>query len=156
MTSLALTAPSYAFLQARVVCWKCSEETQVTTLWVPSFVDFADVEEPEDEPEVGGAATVHEMQDLDELAAAHVREAAPWLKPGRSETANATYWANHCQACDALQGDYFVMGVNGPFFPHTRAEADALELISGRGPLKANATAAQSGWMEWITERLRV
>lgn len=52
--------------------------------------------------------------------------------------------------------DYFVMGVNGPFFPQFRAEADALELIPGRGALSANATAAQSGWMDWIAERLPV
>ncbi|HFL6148064.1 TPA: hypothetical protein ACG4NT_000436 [Stenotrophomonas maltophilia] len=151
-----LSAPSYALLQASVECWKCGEATPVTSVWVPSFVDYADVDEPGDEPEAGDAATLHGIQDLDDQVAAHVREAAPWLKPGRSETANATYWANHCQACGVLQGDYFVTGVNGPFFPQFRAEADALELIPGRGPLSANATAAQSEWMDWIAERLPV
>ena len=151
---LTLSAPSYTLLQARVECWKCGGATPVTTVWVPSYVDFADVEEPEDEPEAGGAATLHGIHDLDDQVAAHVRETAPWLKPGRSQTANATYWANHCETCGVLQGDYFVMGVNGPFFPEFRAEADALELILGRGPLSANATAAQSGWMDWIAERL--
>jgi len=48
------------------------------------------------------------------------------------------------------------MGVNGPFFPQFRVEADALTLIPGRGPLKANASAAQSGWMDWIAERVAV
>lgn len=59
MMPLALAAPSYALLQASVTCWKCGEATPVTTVWVPSYVDFADVEEPEDEPEAGGAATLH-------------------------------------------------------------------------------------------------
>lgn len=104
--NLTLSAPSYALLQASMGCWKCGETTPVTTVWVPSFMDFADVEEPEDEPEAGGAATLHGIQGLDDQTVAHVEEVAPWLKPGRSETANATYWANHCQACDALQGDY--------------------------------------------------
>ncbi len=117
MTAHAITAPSYALLQASVECWKCIEATPVTTVWVSSFVDFAEVEEPEDEPEAGGATTLRGIQDLDDQVAAHVREVAPWLKPGRSETANATYWANHCQACGVLQGDYFVMGVNGPVLP---------------------------------------
>ncbi len=94
-----LSAPSYALLQASVECWKCGEATPVTSVWVPSFVDFADVEEPEDEPEAGDAATLHGIQDLDDHVAAHLREAAPWFKAGRSATANATYWANHCQAC---------------------------------------------------------
>ena len=119
-------------------------------------MDFADVEDPEDEPDAGDAAILHRIQDWDDQVAAHVREVAPWLKPGHSETANANYWANHCRACGVLQGDYFVMGVNGPFFPQFRAEADALELIPGRGPLNANATAAHSGWMDWNAERLSV
>lgn len=42
------------------------------------------------------------------------------------------------------------MGINGPFFPQFRSEADALELIPGRGPLTANASASQSEWMDWI------
>jgi hypothetical protein len=44
----------------------------------------------------------------------------------------------------------------GPFFLQFRPEAGALALIPGRGPLKANASAAQSGWMDWIAERLAV
>jgi hypothetical protein len=154
--TLTLAAPSYALLQADAECWKCGESTRVTTIWVPSFTDAADVDGPDDEPEIGGAATLRHIEDLDDDVAAHVREVAPWLKHGRSETANATYWANHCLACDVLQGDYFVMGVNGPFFPQFHVEADALELIPGRGPLEANASTAQSGWMDWIVERLMV
>ncbi|MCW1978676.1 hypothetical protein [Xanthomonas campestris] len=154
--TLTLAAPSYALLQADTKCWKCGEGTRVTTIWVPSFADTSDVEGPEDEPEIGGAATLRHIEDLDDNVAAHVREVATWLKPGHSETAETTYWANHCPHCDALQGDYFVMGVNGPFFPQFRVEADALALIPGRGPLRANASAAQSGWMDWIAERLMV
>jgi len=143
--TLTLAAPSYALLQADTTCWKCGESTRVTTIWVPSFIDTSDVEGPEDEPEIGGAATLRDIEDLDDDVAAHVREVAPLLKLGNSETASATYRANHCHHCDALQGDYFVMGVNGPFFLQFRAEADALELIPGRGPLTANASASQSG-----------
>lgn len=123
-------------------------------MWVPSYVDFADVEGPGDEPEAGDAAILHGIEDLDDRVAAHMRAAAPWLKPARSETAEATYWVNHCQACCALQGDFFVMGVNGPFFPQFRAEADGLELIPGRGPLTANSSASLSEWMDWIALRL--
>lgn len=152
--TLTLAAPSYALLQADTRCWKCGESTRVTTIWVPSFTDTSDVEGPEDEPEIGGAATLRHIEDLDDEVAAHVREVAPWLKHGRSETANATYWANDCLACDVLQGDYFVMGVNGPFFPQFRSEADALEFIPGRGPLSAHASASQSEWMDWIALRV--
>jgi len=151
---LTFTAPSYALLQAETQCWKCGQRTRATTIWVPSFTDAADVEEPDDEPETGGAATLRNVQDLGDQAADHIREVAPWLKPGHSETTKSTYWANHCQACDIIQGNCFVLGVNGPFFPQFPAEADALEVIAGRGPLSPNAVSAQSGWMAWIADRL--
>ncbi|HEL2981855.1 TPA: hypothetical protein UL927_000205 [Stenotrophomonas maltophilia] len=64
MTPFALTAPSYALLQASVQCWKCGEVTPVTTVWVPTYIDFAGIEEPEDELEAVGAATLHGIQDL--------------------------------------------------------------------------------------------
>ncbi|MGE8225096.1 MAG: hypothetical protein ACN6RK_04835, partial [Stenotrophomonas sp.] len=45
-------------------------------------------------------------------------------------------------------------GINGPFFPSDRTEANALQVIAGCGPLTANAVSAQSGWMDWIAERV--
>ncbi|XQA66839.1 hypothetical protein ACM9XC_05715 [Xanthomonas sacchari] len=155
MTELTFTAPSYAFLQSTMPCWKCSQATSVVTVWVPSFIDTGDIQKPEDEPEVGGTSTLRYIHALDDQVAAHVRDVAPWLKPGRSETANTIYWANHCEICAAIQGDHFVLGVNGPFFPQTRDQADALQVIPGRGPLAANSSAAQSSWMDWIAERMR-
>lgn len=154
MSDLTFAAPSYALLQSTMPCWKCGQVTSVSTVWVPSFINTEDVEDPKDEPEAGGASTLLYIQALDDLVAAHVREVAPWLKLGPSGTANATYWANHCQACGVIQGDYFVLGINGPFFPQSRTEADALQSIAGRGPLAANAASSQSGWMNWIAERL--
>lgn len=154
MTHLNLVAPSYALLQATTRCWKCSKAICVTTVWIPCFIDNEGVEELEDDAEVGGTATLSSIDALDPETAAHIREVAPWLMPGRSKTANATYWANHCDGCGAIQGDYFVMGVNGPFLPQTRAEADALQLILGQGPLAARAFATQSDWTNWIAERL--
>lgn len=154
MTQLTFSAPNYALLQATTQCWKCAKATPVTTVWVPSFIDNEGVEEPDDEPEIGGTATLGYIKALDPGTAAHIQEVAPWLKPGRSETANATYWANHCKACGAIQGDHFVRGVDGPFFPQDQAGVDALQVIPGRGPLSAQASASQSGWMDLVAKRL--
>jgi len=46
-----------------------------------------------------------------------VRATTPWLKPSYSQMTVQTYLANHCQSCDALQGDHFVYTPDGPFFP---------------------------------------
>ncbi|MEC3888913.1 hypothetical protein [Xanthomonas campestris] len=82
--------------------------------------------------------------------------------PGRGSLAQAqllaigcrTYLTNHCQACDALQGDHFVYGPDGPFFPQDRAGVDQLKVIPGHGAVMASASTAQSGWIAWIAIRL--
>lgn len=39
------------------------------------------------------------------------------VRPDYSKTTNSRYLANHCEKCQALQGDYFLFQVvNGPFF----------------------------------------
>ncbi|CEE46283.1 conserved hypothetical protein [Xanthomonas citri pv. citri] len=154
MTPLTFSAPGYALLQATMQCWKCAKATPVTTVWVPSFVDNEGVEEPDDEPEIGGTAILGYIKALDSGTAAHIQAVAPWLKPGRSKTASATYWANHCEVCGAIQGDHSVRGVDGPFFPQDQAGVDALKVIAGCGPLSAQASASQSGWMDLVAKRL--
>ncbi|SYZ56808.1 hypothetical protein CPBF367_34780 [Xanthomonas arboricola pv. juglandis] len=70
MTSLTFSAPSYALLQATTQCWKRAKATPVTTVWVPSFVDNEDVEEPDDEPVIGGTAILGYIK------------AHPWVQGG--------------------------------------------------------------------------
>lgn len=72
MTELTFTAPSYAFLQSTMPCWKCSQATSVITVWVPSFIDTRDIEKPEDESEAGGTSTLRYIHALDDQVAAHV------------------------------------------------------------------------------------
>lgn len=143
MTDLNIMSTSYALLKGEITCWKCKGTIPVAALWVPSFVDNED----EATPEEGGAALLKYVSELDIGTMAHVQGAAPWLKPNYSQTANQTYLANHCQLCDALQGDHFVYGPDGPFFPQDQAGVDRLTVIPGHGPLMASASAAQSGWM---------
>ncbi|HID8170822.1 TPA: hypothetical protein ACXIGC_001219 [Stenotrophomonas maltophilia] len=146
MTELNIIATSYALLQGETTCWKCSASTPVTAIWVPRFIDNED----EEYPEKGGPSLLKYVSELDVGTMARVRAAAPWLKLNYSQTANQTYLANHCQTCDALQGDHHVYGPDGPFFPQDQAGVDPLKVTPGRGPLMASATAVQSEWMEWI------
>lgn len=153
ITDVTLTAPSYVLLQSTAKCWKCLSNTPVTAVWVPSFVDL---EEPDGFDEFageGGAGVLRYIQGLGDQTMAQLMEVAPWLKLGHSNSLGEVYLANHCIACNALQGDHFLHGVDGPFFPQTREEARMLVLTEGSGPLRANAGAGQSGWMDWITGR---
>lgn len=146
MTDLNISATSYVLLQGKTTCWKCSAKTTVTAIWVPGFID----KEDEEYPEEGGPALLKYVSELDIATMTHVRAASPWLKPSFWQAADQAYLANHCQACDVLQGDNFVYSPDGPFFPQDQAGVDRLNVIPGHGPLTASASTAQSEWMEMV------
>ncbi|WAT14266.1 hypothetical protein [Xanthomonas fragariae] len=150
MTDLNIAATSYALLQGETTCWKCLATIPVTALWVPGFIDNEDEEYPQE----GGPSLLKYISELDVGTMARVQAEAPWLKPNHSQTADRTYLANHCQACDALQGDHLVYGPDGSFFPQDRAGVDQLKVIPGHGAVMASASTAQSGWIAWIAIRL--
>ncbi|MCL1532527.1 hypothetical protein M3O57_18190 [Xanthomonas nasturtii] len=146
MTELNITATSYALFEGEAACWKCSASIPVTAIWVPGFLDNEDEEYPEE----GGPSLLKYVSELDVGTMGRVKAAVPWLKPNFSQTANQTYLANHCKACDELQGDHFVFSPDGPFFPQDQAGVDQLKVIPGHWPLMANASTVQSSWMELV------
>lgn len=150
MTDFNLQAPSFALLQASMACWKCGSGTPVTAIWVPRLTEF----DEEGELEVADAAVLQYVESLDAAAEAFVVQAAPLLRIGRSQTAGVNYWANHCSHCDALQGDHFVMGVNGPFFLQSRDELSSLTVHPGSSGLRAIAGYSESNWMSWISNQV--
>lgn len=150
VTDFNLQAPSFALLQAPIACWKCGSGTLVTAIWVPRLTEF----DEEGELEVADAAVLQYVESLDAAAEAFVVQAAPLLRIGRSQTAGVNYWANHCSHCDALQGDHFVMGVNGPFFLQSRDELVSLTVRQGSSGLRASAGYSESGWMSWVSRLL--
>lgn len=152
VTDFNLKAPSFALLQASMACWNCGSGTLVTAIWVPRLTEF----DEEGELEVADAAVLQYVESLDAAAEAFVVQAAPLLRIGRSQTAGVNYWANHCSHCDALQGDHFVMGVNGPFFLQSRDELASLTVHSAGSGLRASAGYSESGWMSWVSRLLGV
>jgi len=117
---------------------------------VPRLTEF----DEEGELEVADAAVLQYVESLDAAAEAFVVQAAPLLRIGRSQTAGVNYWANHCSHCDALQGDHFVMGVNGPFFLQSRDELSSLTVHPGSSGLRAIAGYSESNWMSWISNQV--
>ncbi|AJZ52506.1 hypothetical protein ABFO19_17465 [Xanthomonas citri pv. glycines] len=81
---------------------------------------------------------------------ARAQVAARWLKHNYPQMASQIYLANHCKACDELQGDHFVFSPDGPFFPQDQAGVDQLKVITGHGSLMASASTVQSSWMELV------
>nr|WP_162486369.1 hypothetical protein [Stenotrophomonas acidaminiphila] len=150
MTDFNLQAPSFALLQAPMACWKCGSPTLATAIWVPRLTEF----DEEGELEVVDAAVLQYVESLDAAVEAFVIQAAPLMRIGSSHTAGVNYWANHCSHCDALQGDHFVMGVNGPFFLQSRDDLASLTVHQGSSGLRAFSGYSESGWMSWVSRLL--
>lgn len=150
MTDFNLQAPSFALLQAAMACWKCDSGTVVTAIWVPRLKEF----DEEGELEVADAAVLQYVEALEPAVEAVIVQAAPLLRVGQSQTAGVKYWANHCSHCDALQGDHYVMGVDGPFFLQFRDELSSLRVYPGSGGLRAFAGYSESSWMGWVSSQM--
>jgi hypothetical protein len=80
---------------------------------------------------------------------------APWVQVMASATAGTSYLANACEHCHALQGDWYLSEPDAPFFPTTPAGLDALRAIWVDVPLRADAQASQSTWMDQLVDQTR-
>ncbi|MDI6708794.1 MAG: hypothetical protein QME47_06915 [Candidatus Thermoplasmatota archaeon] len=96
-----VTKSIYA-LTARRKCWKCGQKTTVIGFFFMT------------------GNTVYDVFNItkcpDELVKM-IKEKFPFWKKSYSKTAKESYYANHCENCGALQGDYFLHNEPGePFF----------------------------------------
>lgn len=130
-----------------MACWKCGSRTVVTAIWVPRLTEF----DEEGELEVADAAVLQYVEALDPAAEAVILQTAPLLRVGQSQTAGVKYWANHCSHCDALQGDHYVMGVDGPFFLQFHEDLASLNVHPRGMSLRATSGYSESGWMSWLS-----
>lgn len=77
------------YYEAKEVCWRCKKETRVYS-W--RWHDDWEKEEPQKEGRPINVMLAY------------------------SKTAGVVYWANVCEYCNALQGDWFLYGPSGPFW----------------------------------------
>jgi len=137
-----IAADAFAVLRASMSCWKCSATTPVSAIWINEDLSGQAYGE--------GPALLKYIEFLEPGAMEQVVALAPWMRMTASGTARRTYLANHCTGCGALQGDHFVHGVDGPFFPHTSVDVANIRVHAGHGSLNAHAECSQSSWMERI------
>lgn len=143
----SLEAPAYALLLAAISCWQCKAKTSTAAIWIPSYVER---DEDGDQYAGDGPAVLKYVEGLSPDCVEHVQRVAPWLRPAPTRTSGIEYLAHHCASCDAVQGDHYVFGVDGPYFPQDEAAIASLQVVPGVGALRAVATAAGSGWMERV------
>ncbi|RSK45483.1 DUF5710 domain-containing protein [Hymenobacter rigui] len=134
--TLILQAPYYV-ATSTIYCWKCTQSTTVAALAADSYclLDYDDSES--DEVTEDAPKSWYRQQEfvfisgvgyVDEATTAQLAAAYPFFRLGHSR-AGGSYWANHCQHCQALQGDFFLhQEPGGAFSPTTVAECQRLTL----------------------------
>lgn len=143
-----LNAPRYGLLLGQVACHFCQATTRTAVLWVASYEERVG----EGVVDEGGPAVLHCVEWLDSDVEAFLCLYAPWVRLAPTATSRLTYHANHCETCGAIQGDHYLHGPDGPYFPQTDADLARLRFVDGAGWLMAVASAGQSGWMERVED----
>lgn len=143
-----LRAERFAILGARVECHACHAETPVSALLVPAYAEFDGQEWIRSDD--SGLLIYVEAVDASTQKAWCQR--APWVRPVASKTAGLTYLANTC-ACEALQGDFYLMKPGAPFFPLDDAGLAAINVDWVDAPIEAVAGTSQSSWLDRLIQR---
>jgi hypothetical protein len=153
--SIIAKPPFYVALNKRI-CWKCSEVTQVIALASNTFYELDD--ENDASPkwfEQDYFSFFNMPKYINPEVIQRVQQKFPFYKFGYSKTINGKYWANHCQKCNALQGDFFNHNEpGGAFFPISIEECRDIKLyeVPSKFDLTLNAGTAISSNEDMILE----
>lgn len=156
--SIIAKKPFYVALNKRV-CWKCGELTEVIALASNNFyeLDYVNVDDENDlsqewfKQEYFSFFSTPEY--IDQEVVKLIQRKFPFYKLGYSKTINGKYWANHCQNCNALQGDFFNHNEpGGAFFPTSIEECQEIKLIEvpSKFDLTLNAGTSMSSIEDMI------
>lgn len=145
---MKVVAPAFGLLLSVATCHACQGTTHVARLWVPEhWGTFEPGDAPEHEPD---PALLGFVEQISLGVAEQVQAHAPWMRMAPTRTSGLTYLANHCQHCDAVQGDHYLGEPGGPFWPDTPALMQALRFLPCQGPLEVEASPGCSAWMAQV------
>jgi hypothetical protein len=144
-------ADRFAILVGQIKCHACAATTHVSCLLLPGLPEGEEDDRfyPED------PARLQYITSLNPEAMDAWQHRAPYIQFMESGTAGKRYLANACEHCNALQGDWFIGEPDAPFFPTTKAGLDALHCTWVDVPLRADAEASQSSWMDKLGDQTR-
>jgi hypothetical protein len=113
-------------------CYKCANKTAVIALASNNFY-YLSTDENEDEKwfRADGLSFFSMPIFIENELVGNINRLFPNYKIAYSKTAESSYWANHCEHCGALQGDFFLHSEpGGAFFPLEIEEYEKLTFIT--------------------------
>lgn len=143
-------ASRFALLTGVYTCYQCKQSTRVSAVGLAGYEERD--REYGDYSEIGDGVLLTGITALNARAAQAVALRAPWMHLAYSQTANATYLANHCEHCDAMIGAWFIQEAGEAFGPQSMDEAKRLAVEWIEGAIEAED---EGGMMaSWLDELL--
>lgn len=149
---MSMTCAAVYLLQGDSECWVCKKQTRMFALMAlpPLQCHGYDIDSVDKDGSM--------LNALEALPETLVRAIAPTVGRGlrvdHSGTRDESYWMNHCEHCDAKQGDHFVHGPNGPFWPNDDEDKQAVQASRIDGPFEipgehSGYSGAMAAWRDW-------
>lgn len=140
-----IMAERFALITGGASCWKCHAPIKVSALVLDEHEEMD--REYGDWSVSQGRIMLQFITSLNADALTRVRQVAPWIRPGFSRMAEATYLANHCPQCGAIQGEWFLTQPGAVFFPCDTAVPDFETRVFDLH-LEAEAGFSESAWLD--------
>ena len=125
-------------------CWRCKHPMRVISLFCATGIV---------EGESCERFVVRTMTEASEALLETLRS-FPHFRPSHSRTADVTYFANHCEGCGAMQGDFFLHSEpGGAFFPESRQDAERIVFTHIDTSIECEGSEGYSTAMEFAFDQ---
>ncbi len=121
----------YSIAESSQCCNKCKKNTRVYAILLNTdpFVDKIDLEARSEWTQSDEPAIIHYVTYLPSSVINQIQRLTPKYRFDFSKTTQSSYWMNHCEHCDAKQGDFYMhCEPNGVFFPINSDDASKITL----------------------------
>lgn len=140
-----LRSAFYFIAQSSQQCWRCGKLTTVYGVVLPNVSEC--VEFYDDQPEWVShnvPLVPFHITYLPGQIIRSIQSHAPNYKKAFSKTFGGNYWANHCNSCGVIQGDFNMYSEpEGAFAPFNQTQAEKIMLHHVNAPFTADAAGYQ-------------
>jgi hypothetical protein len=139
-SGLTFGVQHFSLVSAKSACWKCAQEINVYAVLLSTESEASE----EDGLSARGAVLLSGLSLASDGAAAAIgKSTRDQYRQDHSWMAGTNYYMNHCAACGAKQGDFFLhTEPDGPFFLQSEGQFRGLSVTRFEIPAKFRADSA--------------
>ena len=139
---------NYFIACSHTLCWKCQQQTKVFAFILPEEHQEYIYDDEDEEGYWSNYEAIGTMSNVLKLELSvwkRLQTFTKLYKPAYSKQAGGRYFMNHCEHCNATQGDFFMHSEpGGAFFPTTEGEAGRITVYPIAEPFEGNGSMTYS------------